>query len=78
MTMLEALERAVELAGGQSELARRIGGTVKQQHVHYWLKVMGKISEKHAIAAELAVDGQVTRYQLRPDVFGREPERAAA
>lgn len=78
MTPREALEKAISLAGSQSELARRIGGPVKQQHVDYWLRVMGKISEKHAIAAERAVDGQVTRYQFRPDVFGDAPAEAVA
>lgn len=69
MTELQALKKAVDLSGGQSELARRIGGTVKQQHVHYWLNVMGRISEKHVIAAEAAVQGRVTRHQLRPDIY---------
>lgn len=77
-TPLEALEMAVAAAGSQSELARRIGGKVRQQHVHYWLTQMKMIAAEHAVAAELAVQGVVTRYELRPDVFGEAPERAAA
>jgi len=72
MSMLEALQKAVDLAGGQSEFARRLGGTVKQQHVHYWLNVMGMISHKYVIAAETAVDGRVSRHELRPDLYPLE------
>ena len=69
MSPLEALEKCVELAGGQSELARRIGGTVKQQHVHYWLTKMGQVSHDYVLSCEQAVGGQVTRNQLRPDLY---------
>lgn len=72
MSPLEALQKTVELAGGQSELARRIGGRVKQQHVHYWLTVMEKISHEHVLAAEAAVGGRVSRHDLRPDMYPRE------
>lgn len=75
MTPRQALQKAVDLAGGQSELARRIGGKVKQQHVHYWLTRMEQISHEHVLACERAVGGQVTRHQLRPDIF---PEEQAA
>ena len=76
MTMLEALQRAVKLAGGQSALARRI--QVKQQTVHYWLSVGKKASADYARKIEEAVGGQVTRYELRPDVFGEPIERERA
>lgn len=72
MTPLEALERCVELAGGQSELARRIGGPVRQQHIHYWLTKKREISHDYVIACEQAVGGQVTRHQLRPDIYPSE------
>lgn len=76
MTPLEALERAIAIAGGQSELARRI--SAKQQTVHYWVAVAGKAAAEYARPIEFAVDGQVTRYQLRPDVFGEAQEERAA
>jgi len=86
-SMLEALERAVELAGGQSEFARRLNlarealglatpadlKPVKQQHVDYWMRVMKKLPAEHVRAAEFAVDGKVTRYEFRSDVFGPPP-----
>lgn len=73
MTPLQALSKAVELCEGQAELARRIGGKVKQAHVWNWLR-SGRAPAEHCRAIEEAVEGRVTRYQLRPDVFGTRPE----
>jgi DNA-binding transcriptional regulator YdaS (Cro superfamily) len=73
MTPEKALETAVKILDGQSAFARACGGDVKQQHVHYWLKV-GKIPAEHCLAIERATKRKVTRYDLRPDVFG-EPRR---
>lgn len=60
------IERAVEICGGQSGLARR--ANVTQPAVAKWLKG-GKISAESAVAVELATRGQVRRHELRPDVF---------
>lgn len=73
--MVEHLKRAVEIAGGQAPLARAIG--VKQQHVWNWLHRDCKTPAEHVLAIEKAVGGQVSRHDLRPDVFG-EPEQQAA
>jgi DNA-binding transcriptional regulator YdaS (Cro superfamily) len=67
---MEALLRAVTLAGGQTALARRIGKT--QSHVAQWLR-RGRVGPTACIPIETAVGGQVTRYELRPDVFGKPP-----
>ena len=67
---MEALLRAVTLAGGQTALARRIGKT--QSHVAQWLK-RGRVGPTACIPIETAVGGRVTRYELRPDVFGKAP-----
>jgi DNA-binding transcriptional regulator YdaS (Cro superfamily) len=69
--MIDALRKAVELAGGLSGLARAIGA--KQQHVWNWLNRDGKPAAEYVLAIESAVEGQVTRYELRPDVFGPPP-----
>ena len=60
------------LAGGQSALARRIGKT--QSHVAQWLR-RGRVGPTACIPIETAVGGQVTRYELRPDVFGKPPQQ---
>ena len=61
------LHVAVEFAGGQSALARMIG--VRQGYIWKWLQ-SGRTSPKYCLAIERVTFGKVTRYQLRPDVFG--------
>lgn len=69
----EALRRAIELAGGQSALARKLsqltGDRITQVHVWNWLNRSGRITDKYTIAAERAVDSEVTRRDLRPDLY---------
>lgn len=72
---MEPLIRAVTLAGGQTALARRIGKT--QSHVAQWLR-RGRVGPTACIPIEAALDGQVTRYELRPDVFGAPPQPGKA
>ena len=72
MSRMTPIELAVELAGGQSALARAIGGDVKQAHVWYWLQ-KGVVPAEHCGAIETATGGKVTREELRPDVFGPLP-----
>ena len=62
-----ALERAVEIAGGQSALARKLG--LKQANVWHWLNRAEHVPAEQAIAIEAATGGAVTRAELRPDLF---------
>ena len=63
------LKKAIEIVGSQSALARACG--VKQAHVWNWLnKGRRKVPAEYAVAIERATNKRVTRYQLRPDVFG--------
>lgn len=66
------LEKAIEIAGSQSALARLIGDGVKQQTVWHWLST-GKVAPEYCRAIERVTDGQVTRYELSPVVFGPAP-----
>jgi DNA-binding transcriptional regulator YdaS (Cro superfamily) len=67
--------RAVEICGGQTALAKKIGK--RQSYVSMALHRMGKGRQK--VAAEIcalieeATDGAVTRHDLRPDLW---PQRA--
>lgn len=62
------LQRAIEIAGGQSALARGIG-TI-QQNIWFWLnKANGRVPAEHCDAIERATAGAVTKQQLRPDIF---------
>lgn len=75
---MHALERAIEIAGGQSALAEKIGK--KQAHVAMWLK-RRKVPAEVCADIEGATSGEVTREELRPDVFRdppRQPRKEAA
>ena len=64
---MSPLEKAIEVCGSQSELARRLGGRVRTGHIHYWLK--NGVPAERCVAIELATAGAVKREELRPDVF---------
>jgi DNA-binding transcriptional regulator YdaS (Cro superfamily) len=70
---MQALHRAIQIAGSQAELARRIGKS--QAHVAQWLR-RRSVGPTCCIPIEKAVGGAVTRYELRPDVFGPPPQPA--
>lgn len=65
---MNALNRAINAAGGQTALARKIG--VTQSHVWYWLRrADGRVPSARVAAIVTACDGAVTAHELRPDVF---------
>lgn len=61
------LEKAIELAGGQSELARIIN--VSQPRIWNWLHRDKKVPAEYVNAIVNATGERVTRHQLRPDIF---------
>lgn len=69
---MKPIQKAIDLVGGPTALARLLGNGVLQQHVTNWRR--RGVPAERCIDIENAVGGQVTRYQLRPDVFGPEPE----
>lgn len=73
--------RAVKACGGQARLAGLLGGRVRPQHIWNWLNRDKLVPAEYCRAIEkiAAEHGErVTRYELRPDVFGDAPEREAA
>lgn len=75
--MIDGLEKAIELVGGQNPLARAItvaintpDKTVKQGRIWQWLHRDGKVPAEYCIAIERATGGAVTRHELRPDIYG--------
>lgn len=64
---MNGLLKAISIAGSQEKLAQIIGGTVKQQHISYWLK--NDVPAERAIQIEAALKGRVTRSELRPDLW---------
>lgn len=77
------LEKAIELADGQAPLARKITEwhaahgvslIVRQQYIWKWLRSKAPTPPaEHCRAIEEITNGVVTRYDLRPDVFGPAP-----
>lgn len=61
------LQKAIDLAGSQTALARAIGK--KQQHVEYWLRV-DKVPGEYVLSIERATG--VSRHELRPDLYPHE------
>lgn len=83
------LDKAVGIVGGQVALSNalrawhlRQGRVVKISQAHVWNWLNDAKSPmppaEHCRAIEEATGGQITRYDLRPDVFGEKSEKAAA
>jgi DNA-binding transcriptional regulator YdaS (Cro superfamily) len=64
------LERAVQIAGGQTALADACG--VKQGHVWHWLNRAKRVPAEQVLKIERATAGAVTRHDLRPDLYPLE------
>lgn len=64
-TPFEALEKALQIAGSQSELARICG--VQQPTVWKWLQSSKRIPAEHVLRVEAAT--RVPRHHLRPDIY---------
>ncbi|WP_425602034.1 transcriptional regulator [Stenotrophomonas maltophilia] len=60
------IQRAVEVAGSQSVLAKLAGAS--PQFVHQWVTGRRPVPARYVLGIEAATG--VTRYELRPDVFG--------
>ena len=69
MDHIKHIKRAIKICGGsQSALARK--ADVTQAAISQLLSNGGKVSAETALKIEKATEGQVTRSQLRPDLFG--------
>lgn len=63
-----ALERACEAVGGISEMARQLG--IKPPSISEW-KARNRVPAERVLEVE-KISG-VSRYELRPDIFGPAP-----
>lgn len=66
-TPFEALERLVEIAGSQSEVARQLG--VPQPTFWKWLQSSKRLPAEYVLTAEKLFG--VSRHDLRPDIYPR-------
>lgn len=63
-----------------ADLRRKLeagGVVVSHEAVRRWLTDL-PVSPKHMAAIEAATGGHVTRYDLRPDIFGPAPRKRRA
>lgn len=60
------IKKAARCAGGQSALARRIG--VRPQAVQQWI-ARNHVPAERCLDVERATGGQITRHELRPDLY---------
>lgn len=63
---MSPIEKVIQVSGGQSALARKLG--VAPQSVQRWV-AKKQVPVKRVVQIEAAVDGLITRYELRPDIF---------
>lgn len=62
----KAINEAIEFVGSQKKLAEACG--VKQPSVWAWLHGKKKVSAENAKRIEVATNGNVPAYQIRPDL----------
>lgn len=60
-----SVEKAVAVVGSQSALARALD--VSPQAVNQWIKT--RVPAERVLDIEAATKGQVTRHELRPDLY---------
>lgn len=68
------LAQAVRIAGSQSAFGRMIGRS--QASVHDWLRKKMPLPAEHVLKVE--AETGVSRHDLRPDLYPREPAPAHA
>lgn len=68
--METGIAKAIRLAGSQSALARMVNRS--PQAVQKW-GTQGFVPGERCRDVESALEGQVTRYELNPAVFGADP-----
>lgn len=68
---MNAVARAVELAGGQSAVARALTQgeeTLTPQAVGHWCR-KGRLPAERVLQLSSLTDGKVTPHELRPDLY---------
>ena len=68
---IDALQRAVQIAGSQAALGRLVGATPRQ--ISNWIHREKRAPARYCTRIEDATKGEVTCFALRPDVFRAPP-----
>lgn len=64
MDEISAIDKAIQIVGSQKALADEMG--VTKQAVHKWRR---RVPAERVIKIESITDGQVSRHELRPDLY---------
>lgn len=72
--MKTPLDRAIEALGSQLALAEAL--KIKSPSISEW-RIRDRIPAERCVPIEQLTGGAVTRYEMRPDVFGNAPEQVA-
>lgn len=70
-----AMQRVVAITESKAVIAEKC--RQPRQAVDRWCRT-GQVPANHCIPIEELTGGEVTRYDLRPDVFGKAPQERAA
>lgn len=73
---MKPIERAIEAKQTQTALADSIG--CHQSLISAWVTGRKQVAARWCLPIERATKGVVTRYDLRPDIFGEPEDRGAA
>ena len=74
-TGINALKRAISLIGSQTKAAEIVG--VKQPTMSWTVNSGERVPAEWCIPLETATQGQVTRHELRPDLYPVEETRSS-
>lgn len=72
---ITALKKAIKIVEGQENLAKGLGLKYQSQ-ISSWVCKRRPIPPSHCREIENLTNGSVTRYELRPDIFGSCPVEA--
>ncbi|KZZ72375.1 hypothetical protein A3765_28625 [Oleiphilus sp. HI0130] len=68
------IKKASKLCGGQQNLAFDLG-LASQGQISGWINSLRPVPAHHCVKIEELTKGEVSRYDLRPDVFGEHPDK---
>jgi DNA-binding transcriptional regulator YdaS (Cro superfamily) len=72
---LIAVQRVIDLAGGQTKLAEKLaaltGKRMRQSRISMWL-FRGRVPPEWVIPCESVLDGEMTRHDIRSDLHPRD------